>query len=223
MQPDFWHERWQRNQIGFHQDQVNQHLLTFWQGLAIATGSSVFVPLCGKSGDISWLRAQGYRVLGVEISPIATQAYFDENGLQPSVSSRDGFEVYAADGVGIFCGDFFALADRHLAGVAAVYDRAALIALPPELRAGYARHMAGLLAPGARILLVTFEYPQHEMQGPPFSVTETEVRALYGNGFDIELLHDSDILDQEPRFRERGVSSLREKVYAMTYNPVFTR
>lgn len=221
MRADFWHERWQTNQIGFHLDQVNPYLQKFWSGLAVEPGSRVFVPLCGKSRDLSWLHAQHLDVLGVELSPIAARAYFDENRLAMAVTARDGFDFYAADGCGIYCGDFFALRAEHLAGVRAVYDRAALVALPPEMRSAYAAHMASLLTPGTSMLLVTFDYPQHEMPGPPFGVSEAEVRALYGSRFDIRLLHSADILDREPRFRERGVSRLQEKVYSLTYNQDF--
>lgn len=218
MQPDFWHERWKNNQIGFHQAEINLHLQQFWPSLAIAPGSRVFVPLCGKSGDMLWLRAQGYQVVGVELSPLAVRAFFAENSLQSKAVAHDRFDVLEADGIRLYCGDFFDLAAQDLAGVSAVYDRASLIALPPEMRPAYARHMRQLLAPGARTLLVAFEYPQQEMQGPPFSVQEAEVRALYEGGCRIELLRSLDILEQESRFRDKGVSRLQEKVYALTYN-----
>lgn len=216
MQPDFWHERWQNNQIGFHQDKINRHLQQFWPTLNAAPGNRVFVPLCGKSNDMVWLRAQGYEVIGVELSPLAAQAFFVENALQPMNSLHGSFSVYEADGIRIYCGDLFDLGINDLAGVSAVYDRASLIALPPEVRPAYAAHMQRLLAPGTPTLLVAFDYPQHEMPGPPFSVGEQEVQALYGESCDVRLLHETDILDQEPRFRDKGVSRLQERVYALT-------
>lgn len=218
MRPDFWHERWHNKQIGFHQSEINLHLQEFWPALNSADGGRVFVPLCGKSRDMLWLRAQGKEVVGIELNPLAVQAFFEENGLPVKRSSTDRFSVFESDGIRIYCGDFFDLAPDDLAGVTAVYDRASLIALPPEMRRAYVDHMHGLLSPGARTLLIAFEYPQHEMAGPPFSVQEEEVRGLYGGHCAIEVLHVLDILDQEPRFREKGLTSLREKIYALTYN-----
>ncbi len=218
MQPDFWHERWALRQIGFHQEEINAHLQQFWPALGIAPGGHVFVPLCGKSADMLWLRAQGYAITGVEISPLAVQAFFSDNGLAVTVRQQGRFEVYEADGIRLFCGDFFDLAPENLAGLHAVYDRAALVALPPEMRAAYVTHMGRLFPPVTKVLLVTFDYPQHEMQGPPFSVQEAEVHRHYGGHCTIELVRDVDILDLEPHFRERGVSRLQEKVYVLTYN-----
>jgi thiopurine S-methyltransferase len=216
MQPDFWHERWQNNQIGFHQGTVNPYLQAFWP--VLQGEGKVFVPLCGKSRDMLWLRAQGHEFVGIELSPAAVQALFEENGLPVEISSNDRFSVFESDGIRIYCGDFFDMAASDLAGVTAVYDRASLIALPPEMRAAYADRMHGLLSPGTKTLLIAFEYPQHEMAGPPFSVHEQEVRKLYGEHCAIEVLHVVDILDQEPRFKEKGLTSLQEKVYALTYN-----
>lgn len=217
MHPDFWHERWRKNQIGFHQDAIHPLLRQCWSALCIAPGSRVFVPLCGKSRDMLWLRAQGYEIVGVEISRLAVEAFFEENGLQPAVVEQAGFHVYETEGLRIFCGDFFALTAADLAGASAVYDRASLVALPPEMRRAYAEHLAGLLAPGTKTLLVAFEYPQHQMDGPPFSVDEAEVYALYAGHCAVSLLQAADILDDEPRFRARGVSRLHEKVYMLVY------
>lgn len=218
MQPDFWHERWQLNQIGFHQPDTNPYLQQFWPQLGVAPGSRVFVPLCGKSRDLLWLRAQGHAVVGVELSELAVQAFFEENRLVASVRPQGGFKVYEAVGIRLYCGDFFALTAADLAGVGAVYDRASLVALPPKMRPDYARHMLSLLAPGTKTLLVSFDYPQQEMQGPPFSVDEAQVRALYADQCAVRLLLAADILAQESRFRERGVTRLQEKVYALAYN-----
>jgi thiopurine S-methyltransferase len=124
--------------------------------------------------------------------------------------------VYENEGLCIYCGDFFDLVAGDLTGVGAVYDRASLIALPPDMRAAYARHMAALLQPGTRTLLVGFDYPQHEMQGPPFSVQADEIQTLFGKHGRVQLLHSLDILAQEPRFQARGVTRLQEQVYALT-------
>jgi thiopurine S-methyltransferase len=218
MQHDFWHERWRNNQIGFHQGEANVWLRQFWPVLGLPPGSRVFVPLCGKSIDMLWLRTQGYKVIGVEISRLAVEAFFVENGLSVSVTNQGAFTVYETEGIRLYCGDYFALAAQHLDRACAVFDRASLIALPPEMRVDYARQMRRLLPPGSQALLVAFDYPQAEMQGPPFSVPEEEVRALYSAYCDIERLHVADILAQEPRFRDKGLSRLHEMVYALTYN-----
>lgn len=213
MESAFWLERWQRNEIGFHQESVNTYLQAFWSRLGVLPGSTVFVPLCGKSRDMLWLAAQGYRVLGVEISPIAVEAFFTENGLVPERSVTGAFAQWRRDELTLLCGDFFALTPDLLQGVAAVYDRASLIALPPPLRERYAQHLASLLAPGTKLLLITLEYPQHQMQGPPFCVLEDEVRALYEGAFEVTSVQRENVLDRNPRFRERGLTDLQERVY----------
>ena len=216
MQQEFWHERWQLNQIGFHSQEINCHLQGNWPTLNIAAGSRVFVPLCGKSNDMLWLLAQGYEVIGVELSPLAVQAFFAENSLSAMTRQQGKFSVSETDDLQIYCGDFFDLTSNDLAGVSAVYDRASLVALPPEMRAAYALHMQHLLKPGTKMLLVAFDYPQQEMQGPPFSVQISEVQAIYRSWCDVGLLYTEDILDREPQFRDKGVSRMHEQVYAMT-------
>jgi len=215
MNPDFWHERWQHNEIGFHQQEINTHLQDFWGQLEVPAGGQVFVPLCGKSRDLLWLRARGHAVLGVEISPIAVRDFFAENALIPQVTRQGAFERHEADGLAILCGDFFDLSPEALQGVAGVYDRASLIALPLELRTRYAQHSVAILPAAARTLLVTMEYPQDEMSGPPFAVREDEVRRLYDKRYSIFCLFAKDILAENPRFRERGLQALTEKVYRL--------
>lgn len=215
MEIPFWHERWKQNEIGFHQAGYNSHLQEFWPTLDLKPGAPVFVPLCGKSRDLLWLRAQGHAVLGVEVSPIAVRDFFNENAITPAVSMRGAFEVLEADGLTILCGDYFALTPEWLKDIQAVFDRASLIALPPEMRARYAAHMRHILPANARLLLVTMEYPPPGMQGPPFSVEEHEVRALYEKHFRVTSLLRKDILAENARFRERGLTALHEHVYRL--------
>ena len=215
MQREFWLERWQRNEIGFHQQEFNTHLQEFWRHLKVAPRGPVFVPLCGKSRDMLWLRSQGHAVVGVEISALALGDFFTEHGLTPQRIHRPPFDLWRADGIDLLCGDFFDLKPADLAGIAAVYDRASLIALPPPLRERYAARLVELLPPGVEMLLVTMEYPEGQMQGPPFSVTEEEVRGLYARHFQVEALYTKDILGENPRFRERGLVRLVEKVYRL--------
>jgi len=218
MQKEFWLERWQQNQIGFHQEEGNPALREFAGELEIAPGDLVFVPLCGKSRDLEWLQQQGYRVLGVELSTIAANDFFVEHGKEVSITSRDKFQSYRSGDIEILCGDYFDLDAEMFTDVRAVFDRAALIAMPPEMRPAYADKIAALLLPGTRILLVTMEYPDNQMQGPPFSVPEDNVRNLYGKNFSISVLQENDILAREPRFRERGLTSMVEKIYLLQKN-----
>lgn len=216
MKKDFWLERWERKETGFHQDEINPYLRQYWQELHLAQNSAVFVPLCGKSRDMLWLRAQGHPVLGVELSPIAVQAFFEENGLHPHRTAGTKFDRCEADNIRILCGDFFDLGMDDLAKTGAVYDRASLVALPPEMRERYVHHLAGILPPATQILLITFDYPQAEMPGPPFAVSANEVEALYRKCAEIRLLAQLEVLAQNPRFRERGLSRLQENIFLLT-------
>ena len=216
MKKDYWLARWEREETGFHQDEINPYLRQYWQELHPAHGSEVFVPLCGKSRDMLWLREQGHSVLGVEFSAMAVQAFFKENGCIPHHVTSEKFDRYEAEGIRILCGDFFDLGKEDLAKASAVYDRASLVALPPEMRERYVHHLLSILPPATQSLLVTFDYPQPEMEGPPFAVSPGEVEALYGEQAEIRLLAQLDILSQEPRFQERGLSRLQESIFLLT-------
>jgi thiopurine S-methyltransferase len=210
MQHQFWLERWEQNRIGFHQNEINQYLSEHWAELGLPEGAPVFVPLCGKSLDMLWLRQQGHAVHGIELSEKALSAFFEENRIDVEVRRGEHFTEYLADGLHLLAGDFFALERENLSGVYAVYDRASLIALPPSLRADYARKMAQLLPSGAHILLITMEYPEETLEGPPFSVDEREVGQLFGESFDIERK-----ALWEGAEGPRGVT-VTEKVYTLT-------
>jgi thiopurine S-methyltransferase len=154
-------------------------------------------------------------VLGVEISRVAVDALFSEHGLTPHITDEPPFHRYRVDELEILCGDFFDLTPGHLQGVSMVFDRASLIAMPPDMRPRYARHLQGLLSSDARLLLVTLAYDQAEMAGPPFSVGDREVQDLLGGRFAIRRLADLDVWAEYPRFQQRGLSRLRERVYAL--------
>jgi thiopurine S-methyltransferase len=216
MKKDFWLERWERAEIGFHQDAINPYLRRYWPDLHVVRGSEVFVPLCGKSLDMLWLREQEYFVLGVELSPIAVQEFFSEKGQTPQRVHSEKFASYIAGGICLSCGDFFDLGKEDMAQVGAVYDRASLVALPPEMRERYARHLVSILPSGTQILLITFDYPQAEMSGPPFAVSVAEVEALYRDCAEIRLLTQQNVLEQNPRFKQRGVTRMQESVFLLT-------
>jgi len=215
MQPDFWSERWSRNQIGFHQGEINSLLRAHWSRLHVPKGAKVFVPLCGKSRDIMWLRARGHHVVGVELIRIALHDFFAENALTPTVTAQPPFERWEADGVTLWCGDFFDLIAVDLDDVGAVYDRASLIALPPDMRQRYVEHMHSILPPRAETLLVTLSYPEGEMKGPPFSVTDAEVQSLYGDSFIVQRLVAHDALAENEHLRARGLTQLTEQAYRL--------
>ncbi len=215
MNRDFWQARWDEGRIGFHQDEINPYLERYWRDVNVAAGGRVWVPLCGKSKDMLWLRRQGHPVLGVEIVPRAVEAFFAENDLIAETRQQGAFTVWESEGFTLYCGDVFQLTAADVADVAGVYDRASLIALPPALRERYAAHLRAILPAAANILLVTMDYPQAEMQGPPYAVTEQEVAALYQKYFDIEQVRAEDILAAEPRFQEQGLTRLQEKVYVL--------
>lgn len=218
MNPDFWLQRWLKGETGWHQDGINPHLQTFWPALGLAAGARVLVPLCGKSRDLLWLAGEGYRVLGVEISPLGVEAFFAENGLNPEISAAPPFRRYRVEELEILCGDFFDLRPDLVPGVTALFDRASLIALPPTMRPAYVRHLHALLPAETEViaLLVTLDYEQAEWHGPPFAVTPAEVNALHGAHFYLHELAALDLLASTPRYRERGLSRMMERVYRLT-------
>jgi len=183
---DFWHERWEQEQIGFHQQAINQYLIEHWEELGLPKGAPVFVPLCGKSLDMLWLQEQGHPVFGIELSRKAVEAFFHENDIEPCVNETDRFVEYSSEGITLFSGDYFTLEQSDLGEIRAVFDRASLIALPAAMRRDYAEKMASLLKPGAHILLITMQYENGLLEGPPFCVEDGEVEALFGANFTIE-------------------------------------
>lgn len=213
MEHDFWLDAWRAGRTGFHLAHVNPHLEAHHQ---VLEGARVLVPLCGKSLDLGWLIAHGKRVVGVELSQQAVEALFAERHETPDVTREGALQCYRAGDLTVYCGDFFALDAAQLGRVDSFYDRAALVALPPAVRRRYVSHLTALVGADASGLLVAFDYPQAEMSGPPFSVGEAEVHDLFDPAFEITLRASHDILANEPRFRERGLSALHERVYALT-------
>lgn len=193
MDATFWHQRWEANEIGFHQATTNAHLVTYFTDLVPAKGSRVFVPLCGKTLDIAWLLSQGYRVAGAELSELAIRQLFVELDLQPELSIIGKVTHYHATNIDIFVGNIFDLTNEVLGFVNATFDRAALVALPEPTRVDYASHIIGITNHAPQ-LLITYEYDQTLLKGPPFSIPHKEIRQHYSADYDISLLRSGDVI-----------------------------
>lgn len=211
MNHDFWLSRWNENQIGFHRTGVNPLLTRFWPEIATSSAKTL-VPLCGKSEDLRWLAERGHDVIGVELSLVAAKSFAAEQRMVFTEAHQPPFTVLRGQKITYYVGDFFEFSPAKEGVFRLFYDRAALIALPPEMRAAYAAHLASLIEPGGQGLLISLEYDPSEMHGPPFAVPEGEVRRLFSK-FDCRKLLEVDCLDDEPRFKARGLTSLKEVVY----------
>lgn len=216
MQPEFWHKKWASNQIGFHLSEVNPYLQRHWPELSIPATARVLVPLCGKSLDLAWLAGRGHQVLGVELSEKAIEDFFNEHQIQPQISEKGAFKVYRSDAIELWCGDFFALTARDVADCVAFYDRAALIALPAPMRERYAAHLQQILPQGVQGVLITLDYDQAQIPGPPFAVGDDEVKRLLGDLWQVQALEDRDVLGESWKFLQAGVTRLEERVYRVS-------
>lgn len=215
MDAEFWQARWTRSEIGFHQAEVNPYLQRYWSSLMLTQGTRVLVPLCGKSQDMAWLAGQGFQVIGVELAQRAVEDFFAEHELQPQITEVDGLSLYQAGSVAIYCGDFFALNERHLGDCVGLYDRAALIALPERMRERYVVHLTQVLPSGCQGLLVTLDYDPAKMDGPPFAVTDAQVQRQFSPAWDVQPLACVDVLGENWRFLKRGLDRLDEQVYRL--------
>jgi thiopurine S-methyltransferase len=216
VQADFWHERWRSGKIGFHQNAVAPALQKYWSRLNLPRGCAVFVPLCGKSLDMLWLRDHVHSVVGIELSDVALESFCVENGILARRADADGFHEYQAASLRLLCGDFFGLTLPTLGSVQAIYDRAALVAWSPELRIRYVEHLNQLTPQGCQTLLITIEYPETEIAGPPFSVDAECVNRLYSAQHEVQRLYREDILATDPKLPARGVTQLYESCYHLT-------
>lgn len=219
MEHTFWHDKWAQKQIGFHLSDVHPLLVRNLPLLNVNKGDKIFVPLCGKTLDIGYLLKQELEVVAVELSELAITELFQQLATEPEVSDwlQAGQvigKLYQAKHIQVYVGDFFALTAAELGKVAGVYDRAALVALPPQMRREYARHMSHITAYASQ-LLMTLNYDQQCMSGPPFSVTSEEVEALYGGCYPIQKIVESNIIEHEPHFAAKGLSYLNQALYQL--------
>ena len=210
-----WLDRWQENRIGFHEATANHYLVTHLSQFNLPASACLFLPLCGKAQDIVWLAQQGYQVTGIELSPIAITAFFAENSIEFERFDTDRFTVYRSANISLLQGDFFDLRSEDLADCDLVYDRAALIAMESPDRPRYTEHMLSIIPALSKMLLITLEYDQAEMRGPPFAVPTDEVYQRYGEAFSIQLLECNDVIDERPRWRKAGLTALNESVFRL--------
>lgn len=212
-----WLQRWREGRTGWHRSEPLPLLVRHWPVLGLPAGSRVLVPLAGKSPDMLWLAQQGFSVLGVELSPLAVRQFFAENHLAAQSQREVDGVHYSAGDIEVIQGDIFKVAARVFESCPAVYDHAAIIALSPALRQRYVHEVYGKLPPDCRGLIITLEYPQDEMQGPPFSVEEAELLRLFGAEWELELLERQAIPASQSGFTEAGVSALATAVYRLRH------
>lgn len=214
MEPNFWLEKWQKQEIGFHQDEVNLHLKANLSLLNLSTASHILVPLCGKSLDLVWLVEQGYKVTGVELSPLAVSSFFQQSQWEYHQVQQDNLSRYISrDGqLSIIQGDFLQLDCSAIDPIDAIYDRAAMIALPPQLRKDYFSKVKELLSRRGQALVITIEYPVDGVEGPPFSVSQREIETYFSSDFSVKLLTRTAPTNLPSRFEEARIR-VEEKVY----------
>jgi len=193
MNPEFWHERWYKNEIAFHQHQANPLLVAYFDQLKLAKGSRIFVPLCGKTLDIYWLLTQGVEVVGAELSELAVTQLFAALDIEPKITQMGSIQLYSADSIAIYQGDIFKLSKKSIGSIDGIYDRAALVALPYAMRQAYTQHLI-TITQAAPQLLLTFEYDQAQMNGPPFSVAAQEVSQHYAQSYKLVLLATNNVV-----------------------------
>ena len=205
MDSEFWQQRWQEGRIGFHKSDVNPELIKHFSNLALPIGSRVLVPLCGKSVDMVWLACAGYDVVGIELVESAVQAFFAEQNITPTIteltSTADKSTLKRYQGqltgqtITLWAADIFALSTIDIDAINAIYDRAALIALPANMRADYSRHIVKLIN-NAPQLLITLNYDQSKKDGPPFSISHEQLHQYYSADYKIvELASKSSTLN----------------------------
>ena len=201
-----WHDRWAKGRTGWHETEGNAGLRAHWRFDA----ERVLVPLCGKTPDLVWLAERGHDVVGVELSDIAIRDFFTEQHLSSEEVRESPLTAYRCRELPItlYHGDYF---EFNAPPFDAVYDRGALVAIDPRLREKYVRHTRRLLAEDAAILLITLEYDQTVVAGPPFALMPDELDAYFG---DLERVFEQDDIDNcPPKFREAGLTEIREVVW----------
>jgi len=212
MEDQYWLNKWQTNDITFHEENINAELIAYISELKLKPGDNILIPLCGKTKDMLWLAEKGYYVIGVELSPIACSDFFTDLNITPHITKQSKFTKYQHKNIELFCGDLFNLTSSDLSNVHAIYDCKALIALPSELRKKYVNHLVACAGTNIKILLLTRE-TSCQITPPPYPVNEAEVNLLYGSYFDVQLLKRISITDIPERLIKKGYIEMTESVY----------
>ena len=210
MATDFWLQKWVDNKIGFHQDQYNPFLVEYWKKYCPEVGA-VFVPLCGKTKDMLFLREIGHQVYGVELSEIAVKDFFQDNNLSYKVEKRDDFIIYSGGGFCLFCGDLFKLKSSDFKNVDYIYDRASLIALSKSQQGKYCAFIKQTF-PQSSLFLITLEFDNPKI-GPPFSTSQACVENYFADHFEVEKITELSIKSEEIRVHDGNVTKMKENVF----------
>ena len=213
MKSSDWLNRWRQNRIGFHESGVNAYLQQFLSEFGLKPGDKIFIPLCGKAHDIAWLAQQGFEVIGVELSDFAIESFFHEQKLVCKQFESDQFLIRKSGSISIYQGDFFNIPRDVLAECKLVYDRASLIAFDRVNRECYCDYLQSIVPSMADMLLITLDYDQSQMSGPPFAVSQAEINGYYRSNYSISELERNDVLDERPRWRDQGLTALTETVF----------
>ena len=139
----------------------------------------ILVPLCGKAEDLAFLAANGHSVVGVELVEEAAVEFFAEHAINPEVTRLGDHAIYKAGELTIVVGDWFSTTPELVGHVDGFYDRAALIALGPDVRPKYIEQLRALVGSEAWGIVIGLEYPAAQYQPPPHSVPDREVRGYY--------------------------------------------
>ncbi len=216
MEISYWQSRWRKNNTGWHMDQVYPPLPDIWTRASFKSNACVLVPLCGKSLDLHWLAERAKHVIGVEVSQQALQEVIQKHAEQFTRDSSHGFTIYHSERMELWEGDFLKLPTSEIPAPDIIYDKAAMVALPPTSRPDYAQKLLDCCGEDTQILLQTFKYNQDEMTGPPFSVDAKEISRHFGKRFSLRLMHEQSKFDELSKFQQRGLSSyLKEKVFLL--------
>jgi len=209
-----WESRWEEGRIGFHLSEVNSYLTRFCDQFLNQNFESVFVPLCGKTLDLFWLSEKTKKVVGVELVRKAVESFFDENNINFTIQQVRKFKLFKNVKIEIFQGDFFDLTIQDIGQFFAIYDRASIVSMDFSSRQRYVDHLMSFLFVGGKILLITLDYEQYQMAGPPYSVPFDEIKKLFSKYGSVELLETCDVIDD--RLRNKGLEAVLERVYIIT-------
>lgn len=213
MEISYWKSRWEKNNIGFHNPEINHYLLEFEERVISHQTKNVFVPLCGKTSDLMWFKNKGLTVTGVEAIDLACEQFFSEQSLTAQLSKSHGFTIHSVPDLALWCGNFFDAPIKLIQEADFIYDRACIVALPENLRKSYAAKINQSAKTATSFMIHTFTYNQEKMSGPPFCVPREEISELFGAEWAISVLFDSPVLSRYERYKTRGLDNLSEQVY----------